>query len=354
MSKSSIFDSPYGASADIAESAVVMHDGRGSKGLKEDNALAALAIREKSITREALINPATSRKEIHRAQYGKQKTVENNNSQRSSSGISPLKSNPAQEAALRRLNGSSSPRQNNIEVRDSAPSSNSQPVLVRTYSASPAKVGSSRQAEMEKNRKYKAKTKSYDLPPLESFSFQDILASIDPEIRLSIDAIAEICGRSKLSLADEYGSHRPPQGELTSTQERDLVALLPAHLVSIQISSHQTSDDRRNSASLALVYNSNQRKTGIPSVPTAATSNVNSEIYSESSAPTPSSAVGGSISEEQSSLLPHVLAWIRRSSASFNGSSLEIANQANRDPSVALHRILTKAKGKVWFRGRCI
>src|SRR5690606_6733077 len=33
----------------------------------------------------------------------------------------------------------------------------------------------------------------------------------------TLDNIAEICGRSKLSLANEYGSHLPPQGEIRAT-----------------------------------------------------------------------------------------------------------------------------------------
>ena len=33
------------------------------------------------------------------------------------------------------------------------------------------------------------------------------------DVKAEIDSIAEICGRSKLSLANEYGSHLPPHGE---------------------------------------------------------------------------------------------------------------------------------------------
>ncbi|MCJ1437609.1 hypothetical protein MMC27_006996 [Xylographa pallens] len=51
------------------------------------------------------------------------------------------------------------------------------------------------------------------LPPLSAFSFVDILASIDMDVKAEIDSIAEICGRSKLSLANEYQSHLPPHGE---------------------------------------------------------------------------------------------------------------------------------------------
>lgn len=191
------------------------------------------------------------------------------------------------------------------------------------------------------------RNRSYDLPPLQSFSFQDILASIDPEVRLSIDAIAEICGRSKLSLADEYGSHRPPHGALTSQpEESDPAHVLPAYLSPVPESQSQSPPDNdwRNSASLALVGTLNHGKATIASLPTAATSNINSETYAES-------AMHGVLEgsnpppEVQSSILPHVLAWIRRSSASFTGSA-EQGNQTGRDPSAALHRILTKTKEK--------
>jgi hypothetical protein len=53
------------------------------------------------------------------------------------------------------------------------------------------------------------------LPSAEDFSFSAILRAVDPEIRDAIDAIAEICARSRMSLADEYDSHLPPQGEIT-------------------------------------------------------------------------------------------------------------------------------------------
>lgn len=46
------------------------------------------------------------------------------------------------------------------------------------------------------------------------------MTTIEPEIQGSIDAISTICARSAYSLADEYGAHLPPQGEI-----RDGVAL---------------------------------------------------------------------------------------------------------------------------------
>ena len=54
------------------------------------------------------------------------------------------------------------------------------------------------------------------LPAVDDFSFSGILRAVDPEIRDAIDAIAEICARSRLSLADEYDAHLPPQGEIVN------------------------------------------------------------------------------------------------------------------------------------------
>ena len=51
-------------------------------------------------------------------------------------------------------------------------------------------------------------------PSPAAFSFTSILSSlsIDPATQSDIDAIAEICGRSRLSMANEYGAHREPVG----------------------------------------------------------------------------------------------------------------------------------------------
>ncbi|KAI7974640.1 hypothetical protein EIK77_003788 [Talaromyces pinophilus] len=65
-----------------------------------------------------------------------------------------------------------------------------------------------------------------DLPAVEEFGIDAILRAIEPDIRSTLDSIAEICGRSKLSLANEYGSHiapfgevNPPPGNLLAIQE---------------------------------------------------------------------------------------------------------------------------------------
>lgn len=52
------------------------------------------------------------------------------------------------------------------------------------------------------------------LPTDKDFSIENILQAIEPDVRVTLDSIAEICGRSKLSLANEYDSHIAPLGEI--------------------------------------------------------------------------------------------------------------------------------------------
>lgn len=56
--------------------------------------------------------------------------------------------------------------------------------------------------------------KEPELPSDEEFGIDGILRAIEPNIRSTLDSIGEICGRSKLSLANEYGSHIAPLGEI--------------------------------------------------------------------------------------------------------------------------------------------
>jgi hypothetical protein len=52
------------------------------------------------------------------------------------------------------------------------------------------------------------------LPPVSEFSFSHVLLTVSPDIQDALDAISEICARSRYSLADEYGAHLPPTGEI--------------------------------------------------------------------------------------------------------------------------------------------
>lgn len=60
-------------------------------------------------------------------------------------------------------------------------------------------------------------SKDNQLPPIQEYSIQGILAAIEEEIEDNVNAISEILGRSRLVLADQHDSHLPPQGEIRAT-----------------------------------------------------------------------------------------------------------------------------------------
>ncbi|QRD05412.1 hypothetical protein JI435_155110 [Parastagonospora nodorum SN15] len=138
---------------------------------------------------------------------------------------------PTQSAALRALNApafhSSPAKSKSAKSTSSRTTVTSQPVVVRTYSGSrhtsrpasgfntPRSLAMSGLPNASNLSAGLAAGRSEQLPSAEDFSFSAILRAVDPEIRDAIDAIAEICARSRMSLADEYDSHLPPQGEIT-------------------------------------------------------------------------------------------------------------------------------------------
>ncbi|KAK7545140.1 uncharacterized protein J3D65DRAFT_50058 [Phyllosticta citribraziliensis] len=99
----------------------------------------------------------------------------------------------------------------------------SRPVVVRTYSpasrrsrASPS-VSASRSPSSAREQPSSSRSAMHaspppppHLPPTADFSFAGILHAVEPEISGAIDAIAAICARSRLCLANEYAAHRPP------------------------------------------------------------------------------------------------------------------------------------------------
>jgi hypothetical protein len=136
---------------------------------------------------------------------------------------------PLQSAAIRALNAPAFHAQSKPAKSTSSKTTvTSQPVVVRTYSGSrhTSRPGSGfntpRSFAMNAHSNASALStglarQNEQLPTIEDFSFSAILRAVDPEIRDAIDAIAEICARSRMSLADEYDAHLPPQGEITGT-----------------------------------------------------------------------------------------------------------------------------------------
>ncbi|MCJ1459040.1 hypothetical protein MMC28_009417 [Mycoblastus sanguinarius] len=234
--------------------------------------------------------------------------------------------NLAHQAVLRRVRGKDA-AQNSIP--ESQSTANSRPVLVRTLSNS---------TDMKQKPKPTVKTSSPKLPALESFSFQDILASIGPEVNASIDAIAEICGRSKMSLAEEYSSHRPPQARLPTTDSSPASSAPPARLEPVAETSSSRPHTRSMSRSLAFA--TGQATDALASSSTIAISNVTShtQIITSDSEDVPDS----SISPPPAHLLPQILAWIHHTNPAFAN---DISDAPGRDVGAAraLHKILDKA-----------
>ncbi|KAF9883947.1 hypothetical protein FE257_002629 [Aspergillus nanangensis] len=127
--------------------------------------------------------------------------------------------------ALRQLNGNAKPltwknRQPKNPTDNRSSTLASQPVLVRSYSGGPDET--SEPSKMPSRRSFlfigssssSPRRTEPELPSEQDFSIDAILRAIEPNIRGTLDSIGEICGRSKLSLANEYGSHIAPLGEI--------------------------------------------------------------------------------------------------------------------------------------------
>ncbi|KAL2010593.1 hypothetical protein VTN00DRAFT_6400 [Thermoascus crustaceus] len=124
--------------------------------------------------------------------------------------------------AFRQLNGSHKPLSRKHRQSKSSGSRSStlasQPVLVRAYNAETDETAPS--STNMPHRRFSLASGSQqqqpapELPSVQDFSIEGILRAIEPDIRSTLDQIAEICGRSKLSLSNEYGSHIAPLGEI--------------------------------------------------------------------------------------------------------------------------------------------
>ncbi|KAL8826218.1 MAG: hypothetical protein Q9170_007483 [Blastenia crenularia] len=219
--------------------------------------------------------------------------------------------NLAQEAALRRLNGSDPRVSQDRRAQDGRSTASTQPVLVREYSQTAQSSGK----KPYKMKKRTSTGNSSGMPSLESFSFQDILASIDPEIHGSIDKIAEICGRSKMSLADEYSSHLPPQGDFAMSGSQDHIDQAPISRLEPVEEASSTHEGlaqdsklaRTKAARLSLMGSSVKRQEDLSSTPALAASTTASYTHSSAVQESPKRP------ESQAPYLPQLLAWLRNS-----------------------------------------
>ncbi|OJI88247.1 hypothetical protein ASPTUDRAFT_196578 [Aspergillus tubingensis CBS 134.48] len=150
---------------------------------------------------------------------------------------------------LRQLNGNpgtSSWRNHNRSATSRPSTSASQPVLVRAYSGGPHDT-SSTSTTMPSRRSFpfiggsRSQRRGPALPSEDDFSIDGILRAIEPNIRQTLDSIGEICGRSRLSLANEYGSHIAPLGEIRAP---------PGGLVTVE----EASSDHERQSDNVVIY----------------------------------------------------------------------------------------------------
>ncbi|KAI4223638.1 MAG: hypothetical protein L6R36_005258 [Xanthoria steineri] len=246
--------------------------------------------------------------------------------------------NPAHEAALGRLTRQDSPSRKGPKVSDSESVASTQPVLVKEYSQDPSFSSSPKQSKM-RSTKRSGGHRSSEMPPLESFSFQDILASIDSDVALSIDKIAEICGRSKMSMADEYSSHMPPQSDFSIPSMQDSgneVAVGRLDPVEEASSTHEgVVDGSKSTRSRAARFSlaSPVISPGeLLSVPVTATSAVASHTQSS---PVPNQV---DVSQNREFPVNQLLAWLRTSRRN-DSRSLQVSRRESGAAN-ALQRIL--------------
>lgn len=83
------------------------------------------------------------------------------------------------------------------------------PVLVKAYPTTAAATSTVMRRAYSQPKE--------NLPPISSYAFTDILRAADSkDFQHALDGIAEICAKNRMSLSDEYSSHLPPTGEITS------------------------------------------------------------------------------------------------------------------------------------------
>ena len=265
--------------------------------------------------------PTTAAQEITRRDVH---TASSINAQRRLVQSSAKEQTPAHQSAIRRIKPEGASQTTSSK---SQPTPSSKPVLVRRPSAKPA---------MKKKHQPMDNSASPKLPPVESFSFQDILGSIGPEANASIDAIAEICGRSKMSLAAEHSSHRPPQAQLVTTEGSPDGSFLPARLEPVAETSPNRPHTRSMSKSLALATGSAHNGVGLSGDATAATSNVTSHNHTGTSDQGKGEGASMTVS---ASLLPQVLGWLRRSGSATTNEQINASGQDAGAVSI-MHRLL--------------
>ena len=184
------------------------------------------------------------------------------------------------------------------------------------------------------------------LPSLDSFTFHDIFASLDPEVKKSVDTIAEIYGRSKMSLADQHVNHLPPQANIN----------LPVLEASPSDAAEETNNHRlepvqevpvpnRRSQCLSLAGASSHHQSELSTSPMAATSLAMTYRSFPPAIPNPpNTQLRDSIhSEDGHSSLSNIVTWLRHLNLKHGDLGLAPGTDNNTTASQSLRRVLGDA-----------
>ena len=175
-----------------------------------------------------------------------------------------------QQPQLLHLNALSAPVTNRIP--HSTSQQTSEPVLVHANPKSNHRRLSNK-VDMRARRRGQPTPDSKDLPGPENFTFQDIFASLDSDVKKSVDTIAEIYGRSNMSLADEHANHLPPQANLDISSIHSMTVDAPELVNTHRLEPVQeTPDHDRRRHCLDLTSSTRHNQYELSSVPLATTS----------------------------------------------------------------------------------
>ena len=129
-------------------------------------------------------------------------------------------------AALRQLNAPSSRARHRQSKSTGARSDiTDTPVVVRTYSGTPP-LEHHRHRHHQRHHNHppieeEADMARPEMPPVEAFSFDDIMKNVESDVVGALDAIAGICANYAYSPSDHYDAHLPPQAHLGDSDGDD-------------------------------------------------------------------------------------------------------------------------------------
>ena len=217
------------------------------------------------------------------------------------------------------------------------------PVLVRAH-PNAGRQGTGRTSNMKSRRNADPIREPKGLPSLESFTFQDIFSSLDPEVKKSVDSIAEIYGRHKMSLADQHANHLPPHVHSETATQQSSATELPENSVFHRLEPvREAGPHGKRNQCLSLAGTNHHAQPELSSNPMAATSTavtyrtLPSPISTSRNAPMHEAM---STEEVHSSSLTHIASWLRHLNTRQSDVALSNDTDTHSSATRSLRRIL--------------